>query len=59
MASQPKQPRSSKTYTAQEVLALLDEDNDVDEFDSEPEGLSSSEESDLDRQLQNLTDDSR
>ena len=54
-----EQARSSRSYTLDEVLAYLDEENNEEEIDSEPEGMSSSEESELDHQLLNTSDNSR
>jgi hypothetical protein len=42
-----------------EVLALLDEENSNDNSDSDPGGMSSGEESDLDHQLMNSEEESR
>ena len=52
MASASKRPRTAP-LSAERILELLEEDNDSDD------GMSSGEESDLDRELQNLSDESR
>ena len=51
-----KRAKSSKTYNLEEVLALLEDDSDIAEADR---GISSSEESELNHDLENLSDDSR
>lgn len=58
MASSAKQARTSKFYSLDKVLSILDEENDEEEVNSESGGISSSEESDLDLQLLD-SDDSR
>ena len=53
MASSAKRPRSSQMFDADDVIDML-----FDE-DSDNEGMSSGEESDLDRQLLNESEESR
>lgn len=59
MASNAKQARPPRTYNLKEVLSLLDEENSNDISDSDPGGMSSAEESDLDHQLMNSGEESR
>ncbi|XP_028515685.1 acidic leucine-rich nuclear phosphoprotein 32 family member B-like isoform X2 [Exaiptasia diaphana] len=58
MASNAKRSRSSSTFTLDEVIAFVQETDDEYYSDSDSGGLTSGEESEIDRKLQNFDEES-
>ena len=59
MASTAKRPQRSRFLAADNAADVVAQVFDSENSDSDPEGMSADEESDLDREIQNGSDESR